>query len=246
MVAQSDEQARGRTIRELERHRDDSLVAVMQGLRSTHIGAGLVLDRYERQLFSRAGEHHVEHDPTRPLRLYETTVPVEWVDYNGHMNDSRFFQVTSEAGDRLMRFIGVDEEYLTHSSYYTVESHMNFGAQAKAGDLAVRHRATAVPRRQAAAPLHHHPPRDDEVVPGEHMMLHVDTVAGKFSPPRSRCWRSWRNWRCTMPPRHGRSTPGGSSVSRAQPRPRVVVTPSRSTSCGSSVGVRGRSATTST
>ena len=184
VVAQSDEQARGRTIRELERHRDDSLVAVMQGLRSTHIGAGLVLDRYERQLFSRAGEHHVEPDPTGPLRLYETTVPVEWVDYNGHMNDSRFFQVTSEAGDRLMRFVGVDQEYLTHSSYYTVESHMNFGAQAKAGD---RLYATVQLLSHDANRLHHfttiHRADDDEVVAtGEHMMLHVDTAAGKSSP----------------------------------------------------------------
>src|SRR5262245_50084166 len=34
IVSQSDEQARGRSIRELERHRDDSLVAVMKALRT--------------------------------------------------------------------------------------------------------------------------------------------------------------------------------------------------------------------
>ena len=184
LVAQSDEQARGRTIRELERHRDDSLVAVMQGLRATHNGAGLVLDRYERQLFARAGSHHVEHDLDAPLRLYEATVPVDWVDYNGHMNDSRFFQVTSEAGDRLMRFIGVDEQYLTHSSYYTVESHVNFGAQAKAGD---RLYATVQLLSHDAKRLHHftsiHRADDDTLVAtAEHMMLHVDTAAGRSSP----------------------------------------------------------------
>ena len=183
LVAQSDEQARGRTIRELERHRDDSLVAVMQGLRATHNGAGLVLDRYERQLFARAGSHHVEHDLDAPLRLYEATVPVDWVDYNGHMNDSRFFQVTSEAGDRLMRFIGVDEQYLTHSSYYTVESHVNFGAQAKAGD---RLYATVQLLSHDAKRLHHftsiHRADDDTLVAtAEHMMLHVDTAAGRSS-----------------------------------------------------------------
>jgi len=184
IVSQSDEQARGRTIRELERHRDDSLVAVMQGLRATHNGAGLVLDKYERQLFARAGAHHATVDPTGPLRLYETTVPVEWVDYNGHMNDSRFFQVTSEAGDRLMRYIGVDEEYLTHSSYYTVESHMNFGAQAKSGD---RLYATVQLINHDPKRLHHftviHRADDDSVVAtAEHLMLHVDTAAGKSSP----------------------------------------------------------------
>ena len=184
LVAQSDEQARGRTIRELERHRDDSLVAVMHGLRATHNGAGLVLDRYERQLFARAGAHHAVHDLGAPLRLYEATVPVDWVDYNGHMNDSRFFQVTSETGDRLMRFIGVDEEYLTHSSYYTVESHINFGAQAKAGD---RLYATVQLLHHDPKRLHHftvvHRADDDAVVAtAEHLMLHVDTAAGKSSP----------------------------------------------------------------
>jgi carnitine 3-dehydrogenase len=184
IVAQSDEQARGRTIRELERHRDDSLVAVMQGLRATHNGAGLVLDRYERQLFARAGSRHVDLDLSAPLRLYETTVPVDWVDYNGHMNDARFFQVTSEAGDRLLRYIGLDEEYLTHSSYYTVESHVNFGAQAMAGD---RLYATLQLLSHDEKRLHifcvvHRADDDTVVATAEHMLLHVDTAAAKASP----------------------------------------------------------------
>jgi carnitine 3-dehydrogenase len=184
IVSQSDAQAGTATIRELEVLRDDCLIAVMKGLRGADFGAGQVLDRFERQLFDRAGSSPHEHDLSQPLRLYEVTVPTDWVDYNGHMNDSRFFQVTSEAGDRLMRFIGVDDQYLAHSSYYTVESHMNFGAQAMAGD---RLYATVQLLSHDAKRLHHftsiHRADDHTVVAtAEHMMLHVDTAAGKSSP----------------------------------------------------------------
>lgn len=183
IVQQSDDQAGTATIRELEVLRDDCLIAVMQGLRGVGYGAGEVLDAYERQLYDQAGVAATPHDLDAPLRVYEATVPTEWVDYNGHMNDSRFFQVTSETGDRLMRFIGVDDEYLQHSSYYTVESHMNFGAQAKLGD---RLYATVQLLHHDAKRLHHftviHRADDDSVVAtAEHLMLHVDTAAGKSS-----------------------------------------------------------------
>ncbi len=57
IVDQSDAQASGRSIRELERLRDDCLVAVMQGLRSVGdggYGAGESLAAYERLLAERA------------------------------------------------------------------------------------------------------------------------------------------------------------------------------------------------
>ena len=50
LVAQSDAQAAGRSIRELERMRDDCLVAIIQGLRAQGEGAGAVLAEYERGL----------------------------------------------------------------------------------------------------------------------------------------------------------------------------------------------------
>ena len=185
IVAQSDTQAGTATIRELEVLRDDCLIAVMHGLRGVGYGAGEVLARYERQLFDRIGHDIPFTKSDGPLRVHELTVPPEWVDYNGHMNDSRFFQIASESGDRLMRLIGVDEAYLAGGhSYYTVESHINFGAQAKLGD-----------QLYATVQLLHHDPKrlhyfcsihraDDDTVAStaEFMLLHVDTAAGKASP----------------------------------------------------------------
>jgi 3-hydroxyacyl-CoA dehydrogenase/alpha-ketoglutarate-dependent taurine dioxygenase len=56
LVTQSDEQAEGRSIRELEALRDDCLVAVMRGLRDVGFGAGEVVADYERLLETRAAD----------------------------------------------------------------------------------------------------------------------------------------------------------------------------------------------
>ena len=54
IVAQSDEQAEGRSVRELEQLRDDCLVSVLQALRAHDIGAGAVLARHEQELAAAA------------------------------------------------------------------------------------------------------------------------------------------------------------------------------------------------
>ena len=92
IVAQSDAQAAGLSVRELERLRDDYLVALLQALRARRYAAGEVLASHEARLFA-AGATATDHDPTRPLRLYETTVDPSWVDYNGHMTEARYGDV---------------------------------------------------------------------------------------------------------------------------------------------------------
>ena len=68
LVAQSDEQAAGATVRELEVLRDDCLIAVIQGLRGQDYGAGQVLDQYERTLFDRLGGASVDGRTQRTAR----------------------------------------------------------------------------------------------------------------------------------------------------------------------------------
>jgi carnitine 3-dehydrogenase len=53
LAAQSDEQAAGRPLAELERLRDDCLVAILRALREHEVGAGAVLARWERDLQDR-------------------------------------------------------------------------------------------------------------------------------------------------------------------------------------------------
>ncbi len=143
LVSQSDDQAAGQSIRELEVLRDDCLVAVMQGLRSVNngagYGAGSVIAEYDRSLMA-AGAAAVGGllvDPANPgpMRLVDREIPTDWIDYNGHVNDSRYFQLSSQATDGFLAAIGLDADYLaTGNTYMTVESHVCYVDQAHAGD----------------------------------------------------------------------------------------------------------------
>ena len=190
IVSQSDDQAAGASIRELEVLRDDCLIAVLQGLRGQGpdghgYGAGLVLDRYERQLYDRLPDMSNDVPGAAPMRLHEVRVPTEWVDYNGHMNDSRYMQLSSETVDRFLRAIGIDGDYLANGhSYFTVESHLNFAAQAKAGDhlYATVQLLSHDPKRLRVFTVMHRADDDSVVATAEHMLLHVDTTTDTTSP----------------------------------------------------------------
>ena len=71
IAAQSDEQAGGLSVRELERLRDDNLVALLQALRARRYAAGAVLHEHEARLLEAAAPTLPR--PTRPDRcaLYE-------------------------------------------------------------------------------------------------------------------------------------------------------------------------------
>jgi carnitine 3-dehydrogenase len=56
VASQSDHQAKGASIRDLERLRDDCLVAVLGGLRALDYGAGAVVRAHEQRLINRLAE----------------------------------------------------------------------------------------------------------------------------------------------------------------------------------------------
>jgi carnitine 3-dehydrogenase len=186
LVAQSDAQAGGSSIRELEQLRDDCLVAVIQGLRAQHYGAGAVLERYERSLLDGAGPAAATAAPDlfQPLALHAATVAPEWVDYNGHAHESRYLQVFGDTTDALLRLIGVDADYLEDTgSYFTVETHLSHLREATAGE---RLRATTQVLACDEKRLHifHTLTRSDgeAVATAEQMMLHVSAQTGRAGP----------------------------------------------------------------
>src|SRR3546814_17426913 len=80
IARQSDEQAAGRSIRELERIRDDNLVAIMQALKGWNggegWGAGEALRHYEERLQARAfAVKPATVDVSKPPRLHPTRAP---------------------------------------------------------------------------------------------------------------------------------------------------------------------------
>ncbi|CDQ20111.1 thioesterase family protein [Halobacillus karajensis] len=56
---------------------------------------------------------------------YKQTVPSEWVDYNGHMNDAEYNRAFSLATDAFIDHIGLDEQGREHYQYtiFTLETH---------------------------------------------------------------------------------------------------------------------------
>src|ERR1035441_3602482 len=137
MVEGTQAQAAGRSIRELERLRDDYLVAIQQVLRQYNIGAGATLRSLEDRLFqdAAAGQAATAQDPGAPMRTLNAVVRPEWVDYNRHMSDFRYGQVFGDAMEPLFRQVGVDEAYrVTGRMYYTVENHIRHLGEAKVGE----------------------------------------------------------------------------------------------------------------
>jgi carnitine 3-dehydrogenase len=186
---QSDEQAAGLSIRELERIRDENLVGILQALKGGHDGegwgAGKLLKDFEQSLWAEAGRANTSFDPLKPLRLVETKVGPAWVDYNGHMTEHRYLQVFGDTSDALLRLIGVDLAYVEAGrSYYTVETHIRHLGEAKLGQAI--HSTCQIlsvdEKRLHVFHTLHDTVTGEALATAEHMLLHVDSKAGKATP----------------------------------------------------------------
>ena len=179
VAAQSDEQAEGLGIRQLERIRDKNLVAILRALKSENWAAGKVLNAHD-SLLKPTDPHN--HD--RPIRTLSRTVPLNWTDYNGHMNEARYLQAFSEATDRFMEIIGCDMEYVASGkSYFTVETHIRHLDEVHAGK-SIRIDTTCLLGESRKMRLFHEMLTGDgrTVATGEHMLLHVDLNSRRTSP----------------------------------------------------------------
>jgi carnitine 3-dehydrogenase len=186
MVEGTQAQAAGRSIRELERLRDDYLVAIQQVLRQYDIGAGSTLRALEERLYrdAGAGEGGLRFDAGQALRLVSTAVRPDWVDYNGHMSDFRYGQVFGDAMDVLYREVGIDDEYRrTGRMFYTVESHVRHLAEVKVSEpIYVNTQILKLDDKRLHVFHELRRLTDDTLIAtGEQMHLHVDTAAAKAS-----------------------------------------------------------------
>ncbi|WP_419757745.1 carnitine 3-dehydrogenase [Acidisoma sp.] len=174
LAAQSDAQSGEWGFRALEAKRDDCLIGIMRSLQSQGFGAGNTLAAYEKKL--REGQKPVE-----PLRLYEGTVAQDWVDYNGHMNESRYLEIFGYATDALLARIGMDDAMLARGfSYYTVETHLRHLGEIT-GDERFVSTTQIIGHDTKRIHLFHRLHHDDGrlLATGEQMMLHVDTAKHK-------------------------------------------------------------------
>jgi carnitine 3-dehydrogenase len=177
IAGQSDAQSGHHTIRELERIRDSNLVGFLRALKDRNWGAGKVLrehDERRRLAFADAPPAFA------PMVMARMQVLPSWIDYNGHMTESRYLFAASETSDAFLRFIGADMEYVARGfSYYTAESHIMHKGEAKLGD-----HLTGTLQVLSADDKRLHIflaiQKDGvDVATIEQMLLHVDMTAGR-------------------------------------------------------------------
>ena len=136
LVEGCEAQAGGRSVAEIEAKRNDVLVDLLRLLKQHRIGAGLALAREEEQTAARRPARRWKPGSKieAPLKTWKGTVDPAWLDYNGHMTEAAYLTAFGEAADALFRYIGDDDDYRAAGhSFYTVETHMNFYRELKAG-----------------------------------------------------------------------------------------------------------------
>jgi carnitine 3-dehydrogenase len=186
LVAQSDAQAGAASIRDLERLRDSCLVSIFQALKANDYASGRTLAAYEKSLWAAQGKDAVAIaiEP-EPLRVYQGRVEPGWLDYNGHMNESRYPQVFSTSADALLALIGADMDYVARGhSFYTAETHIMYVNEMRAN---TPFHVTAQILGADAKRLHvwqtiFRTADNAVVATGEQMYLHVDAKLGRAAP----------------------------------------------------------------
>ncbi len=180
-------QAGARSVRELERLRDDCLIGIMRSLRQYDVGAGAVLAEDEAAAYARRDYRRWAPgaEVEAPLRLYQATVQPEWLDYNGHMSESCYLLAMGDASDALFRYIGIDEAYRAAGrSFYTVETHLNNLGEVGGGEpLAITTQLLDLDEKR----LHffhalYHGQGGDLLATAEQMLLHVDMTGPRSAP----------------------------------------------------------------
>ena len=119
----------------------------------------------------------VFHAPSMPVRE-------EWLDYNGHVNDSAYALLCGAANEAYLEHLGISADYQrrTGCTTYTVEAHLRFLAEVSRGQTveadvllvdcdAKRLRLHTTLRVEGA-----------DVLTGEYLFLHVDQNAGAVTP----------------------------------------------------------------
>lgn len=176
IAAQSDAQSGHLSIRELERLRDGNLVAILRALKARDSGAGAVLNA-------------AEPDPVAPeteglIRTVARAVPLDWTDYNGHMNEARYLQAFGDATDRFMEIIGCDADYIASGgSYFTAETHIRHIDEVHAGARIKIDTQVLLGEGKKMHLFHFMYDGDRLLATGEHMLIHVSLETRRASPP---------------------------------------------------------------
>ncbi|MEM6497088.1 MAG: carnitine 3-dehydrogenase [Pseudomonadota bacterium] len=180
IATQSDNQSAQYSVRELERIRDDNLVAMMRALKARDWGVGALLNELDGRM-----------KPTgapvagQAITTIERTVPSDWTDYNGHMNESRYGQLLSDAADEIMQLVGADADYVAAGqSYFTVDTSIQYLHETHSGErVTVK---TAIREGVGKKLRLRHDifnANGDHLAIGEQLLIHVSLETRRSSEP---------------------------------------------------------------
>jgi carnitine 3-dehydrogenase len=116
--------------RALEHLRDNNLVAILRSLKGQDWGSGKLLKNHDKRL--QPDSQNIDY--SKPVRTLDRVVPLDWTDYNNHMNEARYLETFSNATDRFMELVGCDAAYIkSGGSYFTAETHIRHLDEVQAG-----------------------------------------------------------------------------------------------------------------
>ena len=191
VAGQSDAQSGAYTIRELERIRDQNLVGFLRSLKERNWGAGKVLREHDER---RAVAFHADPGPAdQPLVLAHMQVLPGWIDYNGHMTESRYYFANSETVDAFLRLIGAGMDYVAAGhSYYSAETHIRHLGEAKLGDRLTGELQIISADEKRFRSFVRVMRGTDCVATVEQLCLHVDMASGKAVAAAPEVWGKLR------------------------------------------------------
>ncbi|PSL19670.1 carnitine 3-dehydrogenase [Shimia abyssi] len=186
IAGQSDAQSGHMSIREMERIRDDNVVSMMRALKAQNFASGAVLNTHDAGLEAKAGMVKRAGDivdPGQPIVTIRRAVPVDWLDYNGHMTESRYLHAFADATDRLMEIVGCDADYIaTGGSFFTAETHIRHIDEAKLGErIEVRTRVLMGEGKKMHL-WHEMYGGERLLATGEHILIHVSLETRRPAP----------------------------------------------------------------
>ena len=106
IAGQSDAQSGADSIRDLERIRDNNLVTILRGLKAQNWGAGKLLNAQDKRINHLPETLDDVADLSQPFVTVDRAVPLDWTDYNGHMNEARYLQAFGDATADQVRWVG--------------------------------------------------------------------------------------------------------------------------------------------
>ena len=119
------------------------------------------------------------------MQTVSRSIPVDWTDYNGHMNEGRYGQIFSDAADAFMIAIGADSEYVAAgNSFFTAETTIKYLEETMAGEKVCVHTRIVLSDGKKVKLFHEMRGEANKIFATcEQFMLHVNLTTRKSCPP---------------------------------------------------------------